>query len=403
MIGFYDRIVYCGLALLSLAVVVFTTISFPCNPAIGAPSSHGANLVKRNSLAKVKGQAVHAVIPTESVVSYSKTPKEVISSEESTNIRVYKATNEAVVNITCVTSPEELYFNVMPHEGSGSGTIISSDGYILTNNHVVNGAQSARVTLFDGTNLPASVVGADPANDLAIIKITPKESTKLVTIPFGDSSKLEVGRQVLAIGNPFGLDRTLTQGIVSSIGRTLRTESGRLIKGIIQTDAAINPGNSGGPLLNTQGQMVGINTAILSRAGQSAGIGFAIPINIAKRIIPELIAHHRVIRPDLGIQMVQQVDTGLRVVRLEPNGPAAKSGLSGPKIKVYQNGPFTIQSVDNASADIIVQVDDLVVHTADDLLSYIEDKKPGQVVTLNILRGGRMLKIPVKLSVSSPV
>lgn len=325
-----------------------------------------------------------------------------LTPDETVNVRVYRATNKAVVNITTVTSPspEEVFFNVLPKEGSGSGTIIDSAGHILTNNHVVGGARTVRVTLFDGSNLSADVVGTDPTNDLAVIKINPPSGVKLSTIPYGDSSKLEVGRRVLAIGNPFGLDRTLTCGIVSSIGRTLRTENGRLIKGIIQTDAAINPGNSGGPLLDTAGRMIGMNTAIVSRSGQSAGIGFAIPINIAQRIIPELIAHHHVIRPDIGIQMVQQTDIGLRIVKVEPDGPAAKAGLQGPTIKTYHQGPFTINSVDNNSADVITAVDGVKTLTPDDLMSYIEGKKAGQVVTLSVFRQGHVVKIPVKLNVS---
>ncbi len=325
-----------------------------------------------------------------------------LTPDEAVNVRVYRAANKAVVNITTVTSPspEEVFFNVLPKEGTGSGAIIDTAGYILTNNHVVDGARNLRVTLADGSNQAAQVIGTDPPNDLAVIKIDPPAGAKLVTIPLGDSAKLEVGRRVLAIGNPFGLERTLTCGIVSSIGRTLRTESGRLIKGIIQTDAAINPGNSGGPLLDTSGKMIGVNTAILSRSGQSAGIGFAIPINIVKRIVPELIKHHHVIRPDIGVQMVQQTDLGLRVVRLEPNGPAAKAGLSGPKLVTYRQGPFTISQVDNSVADVIVGIDDVKTLSPDDLLSYVEGKKAGQTVTLSVLREGRVVKIPVKLSAS---
>lgn len=325
-----------------------------------------------------------------------------LTPDEAVNVRVYRAANKAVVNITTVTSPspEEVFFNVLPKEGTGSGAIIDTAGYILTNNHVVDGARNLRVTLADGSNQAAQVIGTDPPNDLAVIKIDPPAGAKLVTIPLGDSAKLEVGRRVLAIGNPFGLERTLTCGIVSSIGRTLRTESGRLIKGIIQTDAAINPGNSGGPLLDTSGKMIGVNTAILSRSGQSAGIGFAIPINIVKRIVPELIRHHHVIRPDIGVQMVQQTDLGLRVVRLEPNGPAAKAGLSGPKLVTYRQGPFTISQVDNSVADVIVGIDDVKTLSPDDLLSYVEGKKAGQTVTLSVLREGRVVKIPVKLSAS---
>jgi len=378
----------------SIAVVGFSVLISPiANPAGAAqPENKRRAAVTRAKAAKASPAARSGD---------SKAPN--ISAEEAATIRLYKASNRAVVNVTTVATPEELYFNIMPHEGSGSGSIISADGYVLTNNHVLAGSHNVRVTLHDGTNLPATVVGVDPANDLAVIKIDAPPAEKLTVITMGDSSRLEVGRKVFAIGNPFGLDRTLTQGIVSSIGRTLRTENGRLIKGIIQTDAAINPGNSGGPLLDSSGKMVGINTAILSRSGQSAGIGFAIPVNIAKRIIPELIAHHAVIRPDIGIQMVQQLENGLRVVRLDPEGPAAKAGLSAPQVRVYQQGPFTIQSVDNASADIIVKVDETPVRTADDLLSYIEEKKPGEVVTLSIMRQGKLLKIPVKLSQSSPV
>jgi S1-C subfamily serine protease len=325
-----------------------------------------------------------------------------LPTEESTNIAVYKKVNQAVVNISSIAGAEEIYFQMMPKAGSGSGSIVSPDGYILTNFHVLESAQGIRVTLSDGTSLPAEMVGEDPSNDVAIIKINPGNK-KLTVITFGDSSKLEVGKRVFAIGNPFGLDRTMTAGIISSVGRTLKAENGRLIKGIIQTDAAINPGNSGGPLLDSQGRMVGLTTAILSRTGQSSGIGFAIPINVIKKIIPELIAHHGVIRPDLGITIVQPTDFGLRVMKVDPAGPAAKAGLTGPKITTYQNGPFTVNNIDSSTADVIVSIDNVLVQSADDLLSYIESKKPGQVVTLSVIRSGKLVKIPVKLSVSNPV
>jgi S1-C subfamily serine protease len=326
-----------------------------------------------------------------------------ITPDEATNIRIYKDSNRSVVNIANITDSDDGYSIVPRSSGCGSGTIISADGYILTNFHVIDGADALRVTLWDGRVLPTTVIGVDPANDLAVLKVTPPAGAKFSTIPFGDSSKLEVGRRVLAIGNPFGLDRTLTQGIVSSLGRTLRTNNGRLIKGIIQTDAAINPGNSGGPLLDTSGKLVGINTAILSSAGQSAGIGLAIPINIVKHIVPELIANHGVLRPDLGIQVMHAVDTGLMVVKLDPDGPAAKAGLTGPKLVVYQNGPFTFENIDVSFADVIISIDNKAVHSVDDLLSYVELKKPGQVVTLTVLRGGRAVKITVKLASTSSV
>lgn len=334
--------------------------------------------------------------------SASQQPGTALTPDEVINIRVYKNTNQAVVNISTSSQVlSDFFFTAIPREGFGSGSIISPEGYIVTNNHVIEGAQRLRVTLYNGTNVPAEVIGTDPANDLAIIKIVPPANTKLTTIPFGDSSKLEVGRKVLAIGNPFGLERTLTVGIVSSTGRTMQTGTGRLIKGIIQTDAAINPGNSGGPLLDSSGQMVGITTAIFSRSGQSAGLGFAIPINIAKNLVPELIAHHRIIRPDTGIEAVQQLDVGLRVMRIDPNGPAAKAGLQGPKNVVYQQGGFTIQSVDSTQADVITMVDNQPVRTADDLLSYVDKLKPGQIVTLAVLRHGKLIKVPLKLTVSN--
>ncbi len=244
-------------------------------------------------------------------------------------------------------------------------------------------------------------MGEDPTNDLAVIKINVPPSQKLTVLPFGDSSNLEVGRRVLAIGNPFGLDRTMSSGIISSIGRTLRTEKGRLIKGIIQTDAAINPGNSGGPLLDSSGHFIGITTAIFSNTKQSAGIGLVIPINIAKRIVPELIAHHGVSRPDLGIEIFERTEKGLRIIRLDPKGPAAIAGLSGPKLVIYRDGDFVFQSVDRTLADVITGVDDTPIKSQDDLLSYVEQKKAGQVVTLTVLRSGKSVKIPVKLSLVS--
>jgi S1-C subfamily serine protease len=325
-----------------------------------------------------------------------------ISADEAITIKLYKAANKAVVNITSISPQQDMYFRVMPHEGTGSGTIISPDGYILTNNHVVERAQQVQVNLYNGVSVPATIVGTDPSNDLAVLKIDPPAGMKLSTLPFGDSNCLEVGRRVFAIGNPFGLDRTLTEGIVSSIGRTLKTENGRMIKGIIQTDAAINPGNSGGPLLDAAGNMIGINTAIMSRTGQSSGIGFAIPANIARRIIPELIAHHQVIRPELGVLMVQPTDRGLRVVSLDPSGPAAQAGITGAKERILHNGPFTIRAVDNSVGDIIMAADAVKIRSVDDLLTYIEEKKPGQVVTLTLLRNGQTVKVPVKLSTSSP-
>lgn len=381
-----------------------TTDSKPLTGASkGAHKADAPNLESKSTATKTAVSAAKRAVSAAKAAEFAAQAAVAVhmTPEESENIRIYKQANRAVVNISSQTTAEDVYLNLVPKEGFGSGTIISSDGYILTNNHVINGATSVRVTLFDGSSYPATLVGDDPPNDLAVIKINVPPNVKLTTIAFGDSANLEVGRRVLAIGNPFGYDRTMSSGIISSLGRTLRTEKGRLIKGIIQTDAAINPGNSGGPLLNSAGQMIGITTAIFSNTGSSTGIGLAIPINIAKRIVPELIAHHGVSRPDLGIELYERTDKGLRIIRLDPNGPAAIAGLSGPKLVIYKDGDFVFRSIDRSLADIITGIDGAPVKTLDDLLSYVEQKKAGQVVTLTVLRSGKSVKIPVKLSLVS--
>ena len=325
-------------------------------------------------------------------------PPAPITADEATNIRVYKQDSKAVVNVTTVNvTPEAIMFGMTAPSETGSGSIISPDGYILTNNHVVNNARMVRVSLFDGTSFAAKLVGVDPDNDLAVLKIDPG-TRKLSVIKFGDSSRLEVGRRVFAIGNPFGLDLTMTSGIISSVGRTMRTENGRVIKGVIQTDAAINPGNSGGPLLDTQGNMIGVTTAILGKVQQSAGIGFAIPINVVKRIVPQLVAHGVVMRPNLGILKVTVTDVGLMISALDLQGPAAEAGLRGPAVRRGRINGFDFMQVDNSAADVIVGIDSQRVSSVDDLLSYVETKKPGQVVTLNVLRQGQVTRVPVKLA-----
>lgn len=329
---------------------------------------------------------------------FTSAPPAPVTPEEATNIKVYKLDSKAVVNVTTVNvTPEAIMFGMTSPSETGSGSIISTDGYILTNHHVVNNAKMVRVSLFDGTTFPASIVGVDPDNDLAVLKIEPA-GRKLSIVKFGDSSRIEVGRRVYAIGNPFGLDLTMTSGIISSVGRTMRTENGRVIKGVLQTDAAINPGNSGGPLLDTQGNMIGVTTAILGKVQQSAGIGFAIPINVVKRIVPQLVAHGVVMRPNLGILKVTVTDVGLMIAALDQQGPAADAGLRGPAVRRGRINGFDFVQVDNSAADIIVGIDSQRVASVDDLLSYVETKKPGQVVTLNVLRQGQITRVPVKLA-----
>ncbi|MBX3138380.1 trypsin-like peptidase domain-containing protein [Candidatus Obscuribacterales bacterium] len=338
-----------------------------------------------------------------------------LTPDEKVNVSVYEKSYRAVVNIAPLATAEQVYFYGHDNQdGIGSGVVISPEGHIVTNNHVTGDADAVKVTFFDGTSLPARVIGKDPSNDLAVIKIQAEAGRKFHYVEWGDSSNLQPGRRVFAIGNPFGLDHTMTQGIVSSLNRTFTTPNKRLIKGIIQTDAAINPGNSGGPLLDTQGRVIGITTAILSRSGQSAGIGLAIPANITKTIVPELIKHGIVKRPDMGIVLLhpEGVRTrtgaifGLRVMQLDPKGPSAEAGLRVPKLVVYNlGGGMLMRQMDRNLADLIVAVDNIEVRQVDDLLSYVEKKDPGQVVNLTVLRndadkGPRIMKIPVKLAVT---
>jgi S1-C subfamily serine protease len=323
-----------------------------------------------------------------------------LSPEEQDNVRVYRQINRSVVNITTrgVPADDFLLFSV-PRDGSGSGSVLDKKGHILTNYHVVENARQIVVNLFDGSTYPARLIGDDPNNDLAVLQIEAPPD-KLIPMAWGDSGKLLVGMRVFAIGNPFGLERTLTTGIVSSLNRTLRTENNRIIRGIVQTDAAINPGNSGGPLLNRRGEMIGINTAIVSRAGQHSGVGLAIPSNTARRVVDELIRHGRIIRPDIGITFVYEVTGGLLVARLDPEGPAAQAGLRGPQPVEVRRFGFVMRGLDRSKADLIVAVDGKRVRTLDDLLSYVEGKKPGQQVTLQIIREGQKLDVPVTLEQS---
>ncbi|MBI2995362.1 MAG: trypsin-like peptidase domain-containing protein [Candidatus Melainabacteria bacterium] len=317
--------------------------------------------------------------------------------DEKNNIDVYEKVNKSVINITTHGyQVDEFFLLAVPTEGSGSGFVIDNKGHIVTNYHVVENAKEFVVTLYNGQQYNASLVGVDPSNDLAVIKIK-IPSNKLYPVQLGSSTGLKVGQKVLAIGNPFGLERTLTTGVISSLGRSLRSESGRLIKGIIQTDAAINPGNSGGPLLNNTGQVIGVNTAIVSKVGQSSGIGFAIPINIVKRIINDLITYGYVIRSNIGILQVYETGQGLLVTQLEPDGPAERAGIKGPKVIIQRAGAIEYRSIDRSKADLIVGIDGKDIETLDDLLDYIESKKPGVVINLKIIRDGARLTVPITL------
>jgi S1-C subfamily serine protease len=320
--------------------------------------------------------------------------------DEQPAVRVYQNVNRSVVHITTRgVSTDDFGFSET-REGSGSGSVLDKAGHIVTNYHVVENGRRIDVLLYDGTSHEAKLIGTDPNNDVAVIQIEAPESS-LFPIQWGDSSKLLVGMNVYAIGNPFGLDRTLTTGIVSSLNRSMRSENNRLIREVIQTDAAINPGNSGGPLLNRDGRMIGINTAIIGKSGQSAGIGLAIPSNSAHRVVEELIKNGRVVRGDSGILSVYQTDRGLLVGKLDPDGPAAHAGLRGPESRVVQRGGFAYRVPDRSKADLIVAVDGQKVKSLDDLLGQIESKKPGEKVTFRVIRDGKPVDVDVELAESS--
>lgn len=322
------------------------------------------------------------------------------TAEERVNISVYENCNRSVVNINTKVVNQSLMLFESMQEGAGSGSVLDKRGHILTNFHVVEGAREIEVTLFDGKSYDARLVGRDPSSDVAVLRIdAPAES--LFPIRFGDSSRLKVGQRVFALGNPFGLDRTLTTGIVSSVNRALPARNNRTIKAIIQIDAAINPGNSGGPLLDSHGRMIGMNYAIASRTGQNTGVGFAIPVGIVARVAPQLIQRGHVIRPDSGITRVFQSERGLLVATMTPGGPAEQAGLRGIRIvrERKRQGPFVYETetIDRSAADLIVAVDGQRVTTADEFLDIVESKRPGEEVAITIVRQGREQELRLRL------
>lgn len=325
-----------------------------------------------------------------------------ITEDEKNNITVYEKVADGVVNVTSTAVQQDFFLNAFPTQGSGSGSIIDTKGHILTNYHVVANAQKLEVTLSDGSKWPAKLIGSDPDNDLAVIKIdTPKEKLKVILM--GDSKSLRIGQKVLAIGNPFGLQRTLTTGIISSLGRTIRSEAGTLIEDVIQTDAAINPGNSGGPLLNSEGEIVGINSAIISPTGGNVGIGFAIPVNTAKRVVPELISKGYVTYPYIGATIQSlipemakylklKIERGAMISEVVTGGPADKAGLKGGNQRVQVGNMIVL-----VGGDIVVKADQKEIKTNDELIHYIREKKPGDSILLKIFRKDNFIEVKVTL------
>jgi S1-C subfamily serine protease len=330
-------------------------------------------------------------------------PLEELTPDERVNVMVYDQVNRSVVNITTKGVREDASFFSQQEEssGAGSGSVLDRRGHVLTNFHVVDGAREINATLFDGRTYAARVVGKDPTTDICVLRVeAPAES--LHPVKLGDSSGLRVGQRIFAIGNPFGMERTLTTGVISSLNRAIPTRNKRTIKSIIQIDAAINPGSSGGPLLDTRARLIGMNTAIASRTGQSAGIGFAIPVNTISRITSQLIATGHVVRPDLGITRVLQTEQGLLVVTVADDGPAKAAGIQGFRIirERQQTGPFIQErrKIDRSTADLILAVDGKRVATSEELLTIVEAKKPGDKVTLTLIREREPKHVEVTLA-----
>ncbi len=327
------------------------------------------------------------------------------TQDELQNIRVYDSCSPAVVNInTQVVGVNWFLEPVVQSGGSGSGSIIDKRGYVLTNVHVVKGASKIYVSLSDGTQYEAEVVGTDEESDLAVIKFLPPDGTILHTISFGDSGVLKVGQKVIAIGNPFGFERTMTTGIVSALGRPIKNSNDRIIRNMIQTDTAINPGNSGGPLLDTGGRMIGINTMIYSSSGSSAGVGFAVPAETAVRVSSDLIKYGKVRRGVIQISIFQlnntianyaKLDTarGVMVSKVVKGGNADAAGIvAGTQAARYGS------SIIYLGGDIITKIDGINVASLADYFSVLESKRPGEFVNVTVRRGGKEKVIQVRLS-----
>ena len=325
-----------------------------------------------------------------------------LAGDESINVHIYRQNAPAVANILTKAIEYDFFMDAVPVEGAGSGFVIDPRGYILTNFHVVQEAQSIEVVLGDQSKYAAKFIGADQRNDVALIKIDPK-GKQLAVLHLGDSSSLQVGQKVLAIGNPFGFQSTLTTGIVSALGRTVQTSQTTFIDEAIQTDAAINRGNSGGPLLNSHGEVIGINSAIYTPSGTTAGIGFAIPINTAKSIANDLINDGRVHRAFLGVETLPvggwlgealdlPVQEGLLVESVTRGGPAATAGIHGGD-RFAQAGMRRIA----IGGDVIVSIDAQKVASQNDVNIVLNRKRPGDTVNITFYRGGKKMDIPVKL------
>ncbi len=345
-----------------------------------------------------------ALAPAPVAASAAPSGQPPLSADEQVNTQVYERISPGVVNITSTVVEYDFFFSPVAREGAtGSGCVLDQDGNVLTNYHVIDSAQSLEVALPDHSKYRATVVGTDKQNDIAVLRLKGAPRERLHPVPLGDSASLKVGQKVLALGNPFRLQNTLTVGIISSLGRRIRTEGGDLVENVIQTDAAINPGNSGGPLLNTAGEMIGINTSIFTTSGGNIGIGFAVPVNTVRRVVNELLKEGRVVRPWMGVEGYEitedlasaldlPVPTGILVAKVYRGSSADGAGIRGATdIAILYNERILI------GGDIITRLEGKPISSMDDLRLALEGSKPGETVRLTVNRGKRQVEIPVPL------
>lgn len=325
-----------------------------------------------------------------------------MTAEERINVSVYEHSNPSVVNINTHSRQIDRFFMLEREmEGSGSGAVIDKDGHVITNYHVVDGADDIEITLASNKSYPAVLVGEDKEQDIAVLRVdAPPE--ELYPIAMGRSDNLRVGQRVFVLGNPFSWYGTMTTGIISSLNRDLpsRVEN-RVMQSLIQTDAAMNPGNSGGPLLDSNSRMIGMCVAIATKTGQNSGVGFAIPIDRIKRIVPELIQNGRIVKADIGITHVMETESGLVIARVSPDGPAAQAGLEGFRrvVQRRRQGPvvYETETIDRSHADRILAVDGQPMRSGVQFRDKIWEYRPGAVIHITIEREGRQMEVPVTL------
>jgi len=398
------------LCLISGLIGALLSIGLTSNRISVGPSISEINLKSKSSWlnsGKAEGIELHSLpemSTTESVGQWDNPPlsDRQFASDELINISVYEKANRSVCNIdTTAHRGFRFMLGAPPIEGSGSGWVLDKTGHIVTNHHVIDRADIITVTLFEGEPYPARLVGSDPQNDIALLKIDAPPNV-LFPLEIGTSSNLKVGQRVYAIGNPFGLERTMTVGIISSLGRAIKSpRTNRMIKNIIQIDAALNQGNSGGPLLDGEAKIIGMNTAIATLTGENTGVGFSVPANTLRRVLPQLIQFGEVRRAWLGIEVFWKADNGLGVVYAVENGPAAKAGIRGSKIDRKwvrtRAGVEEVIQVDRSQSDIIVAINGIPINKTEQLQDALDQFEPGQTVVVRISRDGKLLDIPVKL------